>query len=123
MFCAYVDSSGFPALDMSVSEEVVALCAVRQRCLKLCRLVMLLFAEHFFRTLQVMTWFRQTFSKPISVETRVLSQGSPCEIFGDTKWHWNSFFSECLDFPECQSTDASRPFVHLSAQYSQFVHS
>jgi hypothetical protein len=58
---------------------------------------MLAFAEHLVRTLQVITWFRQTVSKPVAAETRVLSQATPCEIFGGTKWHWNRFLLRMLE--------------------------
>ena len=50
---------------------------------------MLVFAEHFVGTLNVITWFRQTDSMTVAAETRVLSQAGPCESFGGTNWHWN----------------------------------
>jgi len=58
---------------------------------------MLVFAEHLVRTLQVITWFRQTVSKPVATETRVLSQATPCEICGGTKWHWNRFLLRMIE--------------------------
>jgi hypothetical protein len=50
-----------------------------------------------FRTLQVIIWFRQTVSKTVGAETRVLSQASRCEIFGRTKCHWNRFLLRMLE--------------------------
>ena len=74
---------------------------------------MLVFAEHFVRTLQVITLFRQTVSKTVAAETRVLSQASPCGILVGTKRHWNRFLLRMLEIP----VSVSLPMRHAHSLF------